>query len=91
MGLAFDPQRQLDCPAVDQIVLNLNCRDEIIPILRSLQYVYQDTALHRTPRSDRQGRERHHQPQTGPTRPGLLVDHRVGFECAWGATSELLT
>lgn len=45
MRLAFDPQRQLDCPAVDHIVLNLNCRDEIIPILRSLQYVYQDTAL----------------------------------------------
>src|SRR5271157_87163 len=45
MRLAIDPQRQLDCPAVDQIVLNLNCRDEIIPILRSLQYIYQDRSL----------------------------------------------
>jgi hypothetical protein len=42
MRLAFDPQRQLDCPAIDQVVLNLNCRDEIIPILRALQHVYQD-------------------------------------------------
>lgn len=45
MRLAFDPQRQLDCPSVDQIVLNTNCRDEIIPILRALQHVFQDTAL----------------------------------------------
>ena len=42
---SLPPQRQLDFPTVDQIVLNLNCRDEIIPVLRSLQYVYQNTAL----------------------------------------------
>jgi len=45
MRLAFDPQRQLACPPVDQVVLNLNCRDEIIPILRGLQHVYQVPAL----------------------------------------------
>jgi transposase, IS5 family len=36
------PQERLDCLPVDQVTLNLNCRDEIIPILRALQHVYGD-------------------------------------------------
>jgi hypothetical protein len=36
MRKAFDPQGRLDCPAVDQVKLNINCRSEIIPILRAL-------------------------------------------------------
>ncbi|MCK6407565.1 MAG: ISNCY family transposase [Rhodocyclaceae bacterium] len=40
MRKAFDPQRRLDCPAVNQIKLNFNCRAEIIPVLRALQYLY---------------------------------------------------
>jgi hypothetical protein len=40
MRKAFDPQRRLDCPAVNQIRLNFDCRAEIIPILLALQYIY---------------------------------------------------
>lgn len=40
MREAFSRQRRLDCAAIDQVVLNLNCRDEIIPILAALQHLY---------------------------------------------------
>lgn len=40
MRLAYQEQPRLDCPPVDAVPLNLNCRDEIIPILRALQHVY---------------------------------------------------
>lgn len=43
MRLTFPPER-LDCPPIDQVNLNLKCRDEIIPILRALQHVYADTS-----------------------------------------------
>lgn len=45
MRLAFREQPALDCPAVDAVPLNLNCRDEIIPILRALQHVYGQAPL----------------------------------------------
>jgi transposase, IS5 family len=41
------PQERLDCLPVNQVILNLNCRDEIIPILRALQHVYADAPLRR--------------------------------------------
>src|SRR5271155_384395 len=34
------PQERLDCLPISEVKLNLNCRDEIIPILRALQHVY---------------------------------------------------
>ena len=40
MRLAFDPQLRFDCPAVAEVRLNTDCRDEIIPILRALQHIY---------------------------------------------------
>jgi IS5 family transposase len=40
MRIAFDPQLRLDCPVVPEVRLNTDCRDEIIPILRALQYIY---------------------------------------------------
>jgi IS5 family transposase len=40
MRLAIQEQPRLDCPPVDAVTLNVNCRDEIIPILRALQHVY---------------------------------------------------
>jgi hypothetical protein len=40
MRNAFSSQRRLDCRGVLGIQLNLDCRDEIIPILRTLQYIY---------------------------------------------------
>jgi transposase, IS5 family len=40
MRCTFDPQLRLDCPAVPEVRLNTDCRDEIIPILRALQHIY---------------------------------------------------
>jgi len=45
MRLAFQEQPRLDCPSVPAIELNLNCRDEIIPILRALQHLYGQASL----------------------------------------------
>ena len=47
MRLAYQEQPRLDCPPVDAVPLNLNCRDEIIPILRALQHVYGQVHLRR--------------------------------------------
>ena len=45
MRRPFSQQQRLDCQTVSDVKLNLNCRDEIIPILRALQYVYQEQEL----------------------------------------------
>jgi transposase, IS5 family len=45
MRIAFDPQLRFDCPAVAEVRLNTECRDEIIPILRALQHIYTQTPL----------------------------------------------
>jgi IS5 family transposase len=45
MRKAFDRQRRLDCPPVSNVPLNLRCRNETIPILRGLQYIYGRPAL----------------------------------------------
>jgi len=45
MRMRFDPQPRLDCPPIEEVKLNLNCRDEIIPILRALQHIYSQPAL----------------------------------------------
>jgi len=44
MRLAW-PQERLDCLPISKVKLNLNCRDEIVPILRALQHVYGDQQL----------------------------------------------
>jgi len=36
------PEPRLDCLPISLVPLNLNCRDEIIPILRALQHLYGD-------------------------------------------------
>ena len=41
----IDRQQRLDCPPVSRIPLNLNCRNETIPILRALQHVYSQPAV----------------------------------------------
>lgn len=38
-------QKRFDCHAVNQVELNFNCRDEIIPVLRSLQHIYSTPTL----------------------------------------------
>ena len=40
MQKSYSTQLQLDSPPIDQVTLNLECRDAIIPVLRPLQYVY---------------------------------------------------
>ncbi|RPI73725.1 MAG: hypothetical protein EHM42_16025 [Planctomycetaceae bacterium] len=40
MRKAFASERRLDCRRVVDVELNLNCRDEIVPILRALQQIY---------------------------------------------------
>ena len=45
MRKAYSKQRQLDSVPIDQVELNLECRDSIIPVLRALQQVYSDWAL----------------------------------------------
>jgi len=41
------PGARLDCLPISDVKLNLECRDEIIPILRALQHLYADSALRR--------------------------------------------
>ena len=57
-----DPQLRLDCPPIEAVPLNTNCRDEIIPILRALQHVYGDPHAARTAGTGGQGCQRQHQP-----------------------------
>ena len=40
MRIPHQEQYTLDCPAVDQVELNADCRDRMIPILRGLQHLY---------------------------------------------------
>jgi len=40
MRKPFSDQGRLDCEAINNVELNLNCRDEIIPILAGLQHIY---------------------------------------------------
>ena len=47
MRVPFAEQGRLDCPPIEAVVLNVNCRDEIIPILRALQHVYSQPQLRR--------------------------------------------
>jgi IS5 family transposase len=41
------PEERLDCLPIGEVSLNLDCRDEIIPILRALQHLYTDDRLRR--------------------------------------------
>jgi IS5 family transposase len=41
------PEQRLDSLPISEVRLNLECRDEIIPILRALQHIYADDKLRR--------------------------------------------
>ncbi len=41
------PEQRLDCLPISEVRLNLECRDEIVPILRALQHVYGNAELRR--------------------------------------------
>ncbi|MEO1979044.1 MAG: ISNCY family transposase [Fuerstiella sp.] len=40
MRKAYETQGRLDCQSIEQLSLNLNCRDEIVPILEALKHVF---------------------------------------------------
>ena len=40
MRKSFSAQRRFDCDPVEQVVLNFDCRDEIVPILEGLRHIY---------------------------------------------------
>lgn len=45
MRKGISKQIRFDCTPVGEVKLNLNCRDEIIPVLRGLQQIYSDPIL----------------------------------------------
>lgn len=45
MRKAFDRQTRLDSQPVADVRLNLNCRDEIVPILQALQHIHSQPKL----------------------------------------------
>ena len=45
MRKRFSKQMRFDCQTVPEVALNLNCRDEIIPVLRGLQHIYSEPHL----------------------------------------------
>ena len=45
MRKTFSTQTRLDCGSVENVPLNFECRDEIIPILAALQYIYSQPQL----------------------------------------------
>ena len=45
MRKGISKQTRFDCQAVENVKLNLNCRDEIIPVLRGLQFIYSNTIV----------------------------------------------
>lgn len=45
MRKAHSTQPRLDCNPINNVVLNFNCRDEIIPILATLQQIYSQPKL----------------------------------------------
>jgi IS5 family transposase len=45
MRKGISKQTRFDCTPVEEVKLNLNCRDEIIPVLRGLQHIYSKPIL----------------------------------------------
>ena len=48
MRKSFSRQQRLDCSPIEQVALNIDCRDEIVPILAGLQYVYGNAKLRKS-------------------------------------------
>lgn len=40
MRRRYEKQRRFDCTAIGELMLNYECRDEVIPVLAGLQYLY---------------------------------------------------
>jgi len=70
MRKAVDRQQRLDRPSVGKVSLNLRCRNETIPILRALQYIY-STPRVRDPILKSIGRDVNGKSSAKHGRPGL--------------------
>ncbi len=45
MRKSYSNQLRLDCLPIEQVTLNLECRDEIVPVLAGLQHLYSQQEL----------------------------------------------
>ena len=45
MRKAYSDQQRLDCLPIEQVTLNFECRDEIVPVLAGLQHLYLQSDL----------------------------------------------
>ena len=45
MRKAYSAQLRFDCLPIEQLKLNLNCRDEIVPLLEALRHVFEQRSL----------------------------------------------
>ena len=45
MRKPYDKQRRFDCTPIGELTLNFECRDETIPVLAGLKYIYTNQAL----------------------------------------------
>jgi len=95
MRKAFDPQLRLDCPEVADVHLNVNCRHEIIPILRALQHIY-DTPDVRDAIFAAIARDVNRTADPSLGRPGMtyreitvLAAARLGCNCDYDQLSDL--
>ena len=43
----YDSQRRFDSTPIGELSLNFDCRDEVIPVLAGLQYIYTTGPLRR--------------------------------------------
>jgi hypothetical protein len=43
----YDRQRRFDCTGIGELMLNYDCRDEVVPVLAGLQHVYTCSELRR--------------------------------------------
>ena len=87
MRKSFTRQLRLDSPPVDEVELNFNCRDSMIPVLRSLQHVYSKPEL--TDRiMDLIGRDVNGQTSAKQAREGMdywhILAHSGTRRCAAG-------
>src|SRR5712692_3118703 len=82
MRQALNPELRLGFAPIEQVELNVNCRDEIIPILRALQQIYGEPKLRRqilglVAEDVNQGTSSE-LGRPGPAWPGLLADRGAG-------------
>ena len=95
MRQSFSRQRRLDCKSIPQVDLNLECRHELVPILRSLQHVYSQPAL-RDQILDLVAEDVNHDSRDDCGRPGMDYWHilvlsavRLGCNLKYDALQDL--